>query len=72
MFIVQPRMGCANTNQGNGGCGDGNKANSPHPAGIHAAMGDGSVRFVTQGVSAGTWWAALTPSGGEVLGSDWN
>jgi hypothetical protein len=40
------------------------------------ALGDGSVRFVTQGISPATWWYALTPGsgpagGGEVLGSDW-
>jgi prepilin-type N-terminal cleavage/methylation domain-containing protein/prepilin-type processing-associated H-X9-DG protein len=72
MFMVQPRMGCSWGGCGNGGCGDGNKANSPHPTGINAAMGDGSVRFVNQGVSPTTWWQALTPAGGEVLGSDWN
>jgi prepilin-type N-terminal cleavage/methylation domain-containing protein len=66
LFIVKPKFGC------NGGwCGDGNKANSPHTAGINAGLGDGSVRFVSQGISGTTWWAALTPNGGEVLGSDW-
>jgi prepilin-type processing-associated H-X9-DG protein len=50
---------------------DGNRASSPHTAGINVGMGDGSVRFVGQGVSAATWWSALTPNGGEVLGSDW-
>jgi prepilin-type N-terminal cleavage/methylation domain-containing protein len=69
--IFQPRLGCANTGQGTGGCGDGNKANSPHTGGIQVALGDGSVRLVSGGISAGTWWAALTPGGGEVLGSDW-
>jgi prepilin-type N-terminal cleavage/methylation domain-containing protein len=70
LFQVQPRSapnGCQGQN-----CGNGNLANSPHPVGIHVAMGDGSVRFVTQGVSANTWWAALTPSGGETLAPDWN
>jgi len=71
MFIVQPKYGCANTGQGTGWCGDGNKANSPHTGGIHAGMGDGSVRFVSQGVSPQTWWAALTPQAGDVLGVDW-
>ncbi len=69
--IFQPRMGCANTGQGSGGCGDGNRANSPHTAGIHAALGDGSVRYVSQGVSPNTWWFALTPNAGDILGSDW-
>jgi prepilin-type N-terminal cleavage/methylation domain-containing protein/prepilin-type processing-associated H-X9-DG protein len=47
------------------------RAISPHTGGINAALGDGSVRFVSQGVSPNTWWFALTPAGGEVLGSDW-
>jgi prepilin-type N-terminal cleavage/methylation domain-containing protein len=72
MFITTPKYGCANTGQGTGGCGDGNKANSPHTAGINAAMGDGSVRFVNQSVTPTTWWAALTPAAGDILGNDWN
>jgi prepilin-type N-terminal cleavage/methylation domain-containing protein len=50
---------------------DGNRASSPHTAGINAALGDGSVRFVAAGVSPTTWWSAMTPAGSEVLGSDW-
>jgi prepilin-type N-terminal cleavage/methylation domain-containing protein/prepilin-type processing-associated H-X9-DG protein len=42
-----------------------------HTGGINVAMGDGSVRFVPQGISLSTWLYALTPAGGEVLGSDW-
>ncbi len=71
MFIMNPPGGCANTNQGTGGCGDGNKANSPHTGGIMAGMGDGSVHFTSQSVSPSTWWAALTPAAGDLLGSDW-
>jgi prepilin-type N-terminal cleavage/methylation domain-containing protein/prepilin-type processing-associated H-X9-DG protein len=47
------------------------RAVSPHTGGINAAMGDGSVRFVSEGVSQATWFAACTPAGGEVLGNDW-
>jgi len=50
---------------------DGNRASSPHPGGIETGLADGSVRFVTQGVTPNTWWAAMTPSGGEILGNDW-
>jgi prepilin-type processing-associated H-X9-DG protein len=46
-------------------------AQSPHAGGINAALGDGSVRFVSEQVSPRTWWYACTPSGGEVLGPDW-
>jgi hypothetical protein len=42
-----------------------------HTGGIVVAMGDGSSRLVSQGVSPLTWWSACTPAGGEVLGSDW-
>ena len=48
-----------------------NVAASAHTGGIQVGLGDGSVRFVGQGVSGWTWWYALTPAGGEVLGSDW-
>jgi prepilin-type N-terminal cleavage/methylation domain-containing protein len=39
--------------------------------GILVGLGDGSVRVVSPGVSGATWWAAMTGTGGEVLGSDW-
>jgi prepilin-type N-terminal cleavage/methylation domain-containing protein/prepilin-type processing-associated H-X9-DG protein len=68
IFMVRPPLGCGGTT---GGCGDGNRANSPHTGGINAAMGDGSVRFVSSGVSGSTWWIALTPAAGDILGSDW-
>jgi prepilin-type N-terminal cleavage/methylation domain-containing protein len=42
-----------------------------HTAGMQVALGDGSVRTVTSGVSPTTWASAITPAGGEVLGSDW-
>src|SRR5262249_37999858 len=48
-----------------------NVASAEHTAVILVGLGDASVRPVTQGVSALTWWYALTPGGGEVLGSDW-
>ena len=50
---------------------DGNRASSPHSGGIMAGMGDGSVRFVAASVSPNTWWAALTPSNGDIVGNDW-
>jgi prepilin-type N-terminal cleavage/methylation domain-containing protein len=50
---------------------DGNRASTPHTAGINAALGDGSVRFVSAGVTPNTWWYAMTPAGGETLGPDW-
>jgi prepilin-type processing-associated H-X9-DG protein len=47
------------------------KAVSPHSGGINAALGDGSVRFVSGGISGATWYAACTPASGDTLGSDW-
>ena len=40
-------------------------------AGCLVAMGDGSTRMVNTGVSWSTWYAALTPQSGDILGSDW-
>jgi prepilin-type N-terminal cleavage/methylation domain-containing protein len=38
---------------------------------IQLLVGDGSVKSVAQSVTPTTWGAALTPTGGEVLGNDW-
>ncbi len=43
-----------------------------HTGVMLTGLADGSVRGVSSGVSGLTWWQALTPTGGEVLGSDWN
>ena len=50
---------------------NGGIASSFHTGGVVTGLGDGSVRFVPQGISTTTWWFALTPNGGETLGSDW-
>jgi prepilin-type N-terminal cleavage/methylation domain-containing protein len=42
-----------------------------HSGGMEVGLADGSVRFVASSLSGDTWWAACTPSGGEVLGNDW-
>jgi len=44
---------------------------TPYPAGLMAGLGDGSVRLISPAISPATFWAAVTPAGGEVLGSDW-
>lgn len=41
------------------------------PNGYNVAMADGSVRFVSSGVSQQTLRAAITRNGGESLGPDW-
>ena len=43
-------------------------ARSRHPGGVHVAMCDGSVHFVTDGVDLQSWRAASTIQGGEVTG----
>jgi prepilin-type N-terminal cleavage/methylation domain-containing protein/prepilin-type processing-associated H-X9-DG protein len=72
IFQVQPPLGCSTSYfQGGCGCGNGNLAISPHTGGINVGMGDGSVHLVAQGTSPTTWWYALTPAGGDILGPDW-
>jgi len=44
---------------------------SGHTGGINCCLGDGSIRNVSSGVGPGTWWAAITPAGGEPMPSDW-
>jgi prepilin-type N-terminal cleavage/methylation domain-containing protein len=46
-------------------------AQTPHPGGMLAALGDGSVRVLSAGMSEATYWGAVTPASGEILGSDW-
>jgi len=53
------------------GQGCGSIASTGHTGGIQCALGDGSVRFVALGLSSATWWAALTPANGDLLGPDW-
>ena len=40
-------------------------------AGIVVCLGDGSVRTLNPSLTGDVWWAAVTPAGGEVLGSGW-
>lgn len=47
-------------------------ASSPHVSGIHACLADGSVRYISVGITPYTWWYATTPAGGETLPADWN
>jgi hypothetical protein len=56
---------------GNPAKSDGGRASTDHTGGIIVGLGDGSVRSVAQGVNPATWWAAMTPADGDLLGSDW-
>jgi prepilin-type N-terminal cleavage/methylation domain-containing protein len=58
------------------GCDDFQIASAGAPSGYHTGgimvgMGDGSVKFVPQGISLTTWLAACTPANADLLGSDW-
>jgi prepilin-type processing-associated H-X9-DG protein len=44
---------------------------SPHISGMNVALGDGSVRHLNANMSGVTWWTAVIPNDGLVLGSDW-
>ncbi len=67
MFQVKP--GGQPGNAGVANC-DGNRASGNHD-GMIVGLADGSVRIVPASVAPGTWWAALTPGGGETLGGNW-
>ncbi|MBX3436400.1 MAG: DUF1559 domain-containing protein [Planctomycetaceae bacterium] len=45
-------------------------ASSQHPGGVHVAMGDGAVRFVSDNIDGPTWWALGSRSGGETFSWD--
>jgi len=45
-------------------------ATSRHSGGVNALFADGSVRFVKESISPGTWRALGTIGGGEVVSSD--
>jgi prepilin-type N-terminal cleavage/methylation domain-containing protein len=46
-------------------------AQTPHSSGMLVALMDGSVRTLAPGMSQNSYWGAVTPAGGEVLGNDW-
>jgi len=61
MFQMNPNINNANMD----------RASSPHVGGIMVALGDGSARVVSNGISPNTWWRAMTPNGNDPLGPDW-
>jgi prepilin-type N-terminal cleavage/methylation domain-containing protein len=60
-FQIRPSSGQA----------QGNVPQSFSVGGLLVGLGDGSVKSVAAGISYSTWVAALTPSAGDILGSDW-
>jgi prepilin-type N-terminal cleavage/methylation domain-containing protein len=69
-FLYLPNPWATYSKGGVAGC-DPVRASTSHPAGMQAAMGDASVRTVGANISGATWWAASTPSGNDLLGTDW-
>jgi prepilin-type N-terminal cleavage/methylation domain-containing protein len=65
-FQVQPRP----FKMPKGNCDPARPATG-HTGGMQSGLADGSVRNLSPAMSGQTWWAACTPSGGEVLGTDW-
>jgi prepilin-type N-terminal cleavage/methylation domain-containing protein len=59
-------------NNNNSGPCDRGLASSPHSGLMQASLCDGSVRTVRSSIDAVTWWSAVTRTGGEVLGANWN
>ena len=45
-------------------------ARSHHPGGVHASLGDGSVRFFPNSIDLEVWRALSSARGGETLGGD--
>ena len=57
--------------QWNSGNCDAHRPSTFHSGTMNAGMADGSVRGVSSGVSQPTWYAVITPAGGDLPGSDW-
>jgi prepilin-type N-terminal cleavage/methylation domain-containing protein len=60
-FQVQPTAG---------NC-DPTRTATSHASGMVVCLADTSVRTLAPSLSGTTWWQAVRPSDGEVLGSDW-
>ncbi|MDB5309324.1 MAG: pulG 2 [Gemmataceae bacterium] len=49
----------------------GGAPSTPHTGGIIVGLGDGSVRSVNTSITTATWWSVITPSAGDIQGSNW-
>ena len=63
---LKPQVGITSAGQ----C-DWFQPSSSHTGGLNACLADGSVRFISGGVSQATFNIALVPDDGLVLGADW-
>ena len=66
------RHSCLNGDTGSGRSGEfaAITASSLHTGGVHLALADGSVRFISDSIDRKVWRALGTRSGGESIGSD--
>jgi len=70
-FQVMPRVVASNPYKASPADCNPTIPQTPHTGGMLTALGDGSVRILSPGIAPTTFWGAVTPNGGEVLGSDW-
>jgi len=64
------------TDTGNGGpcfvsCTNNSEIYAFHTSGFNACLGDGSVRFISKGISAGSLAAIITANAGDIPGNDY-
>jgi prepilin-type N-terminal cleavage/methylation domain-containing protein/prepilin-type processing-associated H-X9-DG protein len=58
-----------------GGCGEFDcsgfyTANSQHPGGVNALLGDGSVQYMSDSIDRRVWWAFGSKAGGETISTN--
>jgi len=70
LFQVNPTPDGPPPANGGNGC-EFQATQSGHTGGMVVTMGDGSVRVVSPGISANTWFTVNQPADGLVPGSDW-
>jgi prepilin-type N-terminal cleavage/methylation domain-containing protein len=58
---LRPQSGFSANNQAHAHAA----ARSKHRGGVNVALGDGAVRFVSDGITPSVWWALGTRAGGE-------
>ena len=46
-------------------------ATGSHPVGLQIVLADGSAKLISSSISQATWTAILTPTAGDMPGSDW-
>jgi prepilin-type processing-associated H-X9-DG protein len=70
LCVSVPRAPCIGTHTAYNNRRNIVSARSNHAGGVQVLMGDGSVRFVRDSIDLPTWQALGSPTGGEVLSSN--